>query len=376
MEKIYIYILEWEGADLKNGTMRYEKFKVIAGSEKEELNFYSTFFTGSNKFKKGEIYELSTPGDFVQDSSEIIQGINNGGHEFERVYSSLMIKELWEEKAENIERLSILEEDLKKKKEDVNKINQELSGKKGELTSLQSRFDSLQLEKRKGDEKISLLEKNIQTKEQEINRVNQELRNSETKTNQLQSQLTSLQTEKTKVENEWINPEKAQKLFKEQENLKKQLKTERKDKQFLIESLEELRSQELKGTMEAKLVERKKELDQLKVKIVEKLANSQSLLENFLEKQEDFDIALFDDVSQAGRAFLRVKDRLQDAKDKLIAKIGSEKVEELCKIQTEIGKLETSQRQWEKMEEQQKKEEQERFESFVGTPPATPRNGY
>ncbi|WP_147410427.1 hypothetical protein [endosymbiont GvMRE of Glomus versiforme] len=356
--------------------MRYEKFKVIAGSEKEELNFYSTFFTGSNKFKKGEIYELSTPGDFVQDSSEIIQGINNGGHEFERVYSSLMIKELWEEKAENIERLSILEEDLKKKKEDVNKINQELSGKKGELTSLQSRFDSLQLEKRKGDEKISLLEKNIQTKEQEINRVNQELRNSETKTNQLQSQLTSLQTEKTKVENEWINPEKAQKLFKEQENLKKQLKTERKDKQFLIESLEELRSQELKGTMEAKLVERKKELDQLKVKIVEKLANSQSLLENFLEKQEDFDIALFDDVSQAGRAFLRVKDRLQDAKDKLIAKIGSEKVEELCKIQTEIGKLETSQRQWEKMEEQQKKEEQERFESFVGTPPATPRNGY
>jgi len=64
-----------------------------------------------------------------------------------------------------------------------------------------------------------------------------------------------------------------------------------------------------------------------------------------LEKQEDFDLALFDDISQTSRPFLRAKDRLQDAKDKLVVKLGSEEIEELCKLQTEMGKLETSQKQ-------------------------------
>jgi len=79
---------------LKNGTTRYERFKVIAGSEKEGLDFYSTFFINGNKFKKGEVYQLSTSGNFVQDSSEIIQGTDRGGYEFEKVHPSLLIKEL------------------------------------------------------------------------------------------------------------------------------------------------------------------------------------------------------------------------------------------------------------------------------------------
>ena len=40
--------------------MPYEEFKVIIGSDKENLVFYSTFFDDevNAKFKKGEIYEL------------------------------------------------------------------------------------------------------------------------------------------------------------------------------------------------------------------------------------------------------------------------------------------------------------------------------
>jgi hypothetical protein len=74
--------------------MRYERFEVIAGSEKEELHFYSTFFMDNPKFKKGDIYELTISGDFIQDASEIIQGTEQGVSELERVFPSLMIKEL------------------------------------------------------------------------------------------------------------------------------------------------------------------------------------------------------------------------------------------------------------------------------------------
>jgi len=76
--------------------MPYEEFKVIVGSDKESLVFYSTFFDDEVNagFKKGEIYELSITGEFVQDSSEIIQGISEGGYEFEEISPSLVIKEL------------------------------------------------------------------------------------------------------------------------------------------------------------------------------------------------------------------------------------------------------------------------------------------
>src|SRR6266480_2417133 len=114
--------------------MNYENFKVVAGSEKGNLLFYSTFFVDDHKFKKGEFYQLSTPGNFVEDTSGtipgsfdasgIIQGIDNGGYEFEKVFPSLLIKELWEEKEENAEKLDISEGDLEKKKKEVNRINQ------------------------------------------------------------------------------------------------------------------------------------------------------------------------------------------------------------------------------------------------------------
>jgi len=45
-------ILEWENTELKDGTIPYEKFKVIVGSDKEKLLFYSTFFANNIKFKK------------------------------------------------------------------------------------------------------------------------------------------------------------------------------------------------------------------------------------------------------------------------------------------------------------------------------------
>lgn len=84
--------------------MRYEKFEVVTGSDQENLFFYSTFFVDNFKFKKGEFYQLSTPGNFVKDTSGsipgnfgdsgIIQGIDDGGYEFEKVVPALLIKEL------------------------------------------------------------------------------------------------------------------------------------------------------------------------------------------------------------------------------------------------------------------------------------------
>lgn len=97
-------ILEWENTELKDGTIPYEKFKVIVGSDKEKLLFYSTFFANNIKFKKGEIYQLFTLGNFVEDSlgnipgsfnaSGIIQSINGGEYEFEKITPSLFIKEI------------------------------------------------------------------------------------------------------------------------------------------------------------------------------------------------------------------------------------------------------------------------------------------
>jgi len=75
--------------------MPYEKFDVVVGSEKENLVFYSTFFDDDIRFKKGEIYELSTEGKFIESStSGIIQGVDNADYEFEKIAPSLLIKEL------------------------------------------------------------------------------------------------------------------------------------------------------------------------------------------------------------------------------------------------------------------------------------------
>ncbi|CAH1756741.1 9101_t:CDS:2 [Entrophospora sp. SA101] len=353
----------------ENGTsgtkLRYEKFGVIAGSEKEELKFYSTFFTGNNKFKKGEIYELSTPGNFVQDSAEIIQGVNSGGYEFEKVAPSLAIKELWEEKESNIEKLNALEEDLQEKKNNINRISEELISKKREFDDLQSRFNNLQIEKNKLKEEKEKISEELNSTKTSLQKKEEELVSSKGEATQLQNQAKLIQ-EKEDLSNQ---------AKKEKESLSEQFKKERRSKQLLIETLEDLRGQKLKETIEENLAEKKRELEKLETAIVEKLgSNQKSLLENFLEKQEDFDTALFDDVSQTSRSFLRAKEKLQDARVKLVAKVDSEEVEELCKIQSEIGKLEASQKQWEKMEDQQRKEEQEQYESYTETPPTPPKN--
>ncbi|MCE8168243.1 MAG: hypothetical protein I3275_06535 [Candidatus Moeniiplasma glomeromycotorum] len=359
-----IFILEWSSAELKDGTMRYEKFKVITGSNKENLNFYTTFFTGNTKFKKGEFYQLSTPGNFVQDSSEIIQGIDNGGYEFEKVYPSLLIKELWEEKIEKTGKIDLLEADLEKRKQEVNRINRELSDKKIEFNNLQSKFNNLQTEKTNRDEKISSLERSIQEKDKKIQEIKQKSENLETEKSQLKNQLTNLQDEKEKIENDWLSPDRKNEVFQEKENLSSQLKVERRKLKDLTELFEDLQIQQLNETIQGKLERKKDELKTLRVDAGEKLGESQkSLLETLLEKQEDFDLVLFENVDRSSRTFIRAQEKLQEVKDKLIAKLSSEEIEELCKMQTEIGKLESAQRQWEKMEDQ------EQYESYTNVPP-------
>ncbi|CAJ0760180.1 17242_t:CDS:2, partial [Entrophospora sp. SA101] len=192
----------------------------------------------------------------------------------------------------------------------------------------------------------------------------EELNSTKTSLQKKEEELVSSKGEATQLQNQAKLIQEKEDLSnqakKEKESLSEQFKKERRSKQLLIETLEDLRGQKLKETIEENLAEKKRELEKLETAIVEKLgSNQKSLLENFLEKQEDFDTALFDDVSQTSRSFLRAKEKLQDARVKLVAKVDSEEVEELCKIQSEIGKLEASQKQWEKMEDQQRKEEQE-----------------
>jgi len=192
--------------------MRYENFKVITGSEQENLLFYSTFFVDNFKFKKGEIYQLSTPGNFVEDTSGsipggfdasgIIQGIDNGGYEFEKVFPSLMIKELWEEKEENAKKFNFSEKDLEQKIKDVSKTNQELLTVKNELSNLQNKFSNLQLEKAEKVSELNQTKENLKKKEEDAEEKRQKLVNSEEKVKQLQNQLNNLQSEKDKMEKE------------------------------------------------------------------------------------------------------------------------------------------------------------------------------
>jgi len=212
-----IFILEWESAELKDRTMRYENFKVITGSEKGNLLFYSTFFVDEFKFKKGEVYQLSTPGNFVEDTSGaipgsfdasgIIQGIDNGSYEFEKVAPVLLIKELWEEKEEKAKKLNSTEKDLEQKKKDATKINQELLSVRKELSDLQNKFSNLQLEKDERVSELSQIKENLKNKEKEAEEKRQKLVNSEEKVKQLEKQLANLQSEKDNMESEWVSPE-------------------------------------------------------------------------------------------------------------------------------------------------------------------------
>ncbi|CAI2184346.1 78_t:CDS:2 [Funneliformis geosporum] len=124
--------------------MRYEKFKVVVGSSKEYLLFYSTFFVDNNFQKKGEIYELVTPGNFVEDSTGIIQGIDNGA-----------------------------EKDLREKKEYVDKLSQETKSAKNETAELKKNFNILQDKKEKDDQKIKLLEEELARKKEAVEKENQ-----------------------------------------------------------------------------------------------------------------------------------------------------------------------------------------------------------
>jgi len=146
---------------------------------------------------------------------------------------------------------------------------------------------------------------------------------------------------------QWVSPEEKKRLAQEKENLGSQLKTERRRKQELVNLLEDLRSQQLKETIQTKLETLRGKREELKFEVGKKLGDGQRfLLDSLLDKQEGFDLEIFDkNVDRTSRAFLRAQDKLQEIKDKLLAKLNSEEIEELCKIQTEISKLESSQSQ-------------------------------
>jgi len=123
------------------------------------------------------------------------------------------------------------------------------------------------------------------------------------------------------------------------------LKKARREIQKLTELIEEMNSQGLEDNIQKRLETKKKEQKMLKLAAESKLGNQAYLLENLLEKQENFDLAVFEDVKQSSKTFGRAQDKLQEAKDKLIYKLSAEEIEELCQTQTEIIKLEIQQKQ-------------------------------
>jgi len=309
------FILEWESAELKqNNTC--EKFKVVVGEGEENLLFYSTFFADNIKFKKGDIYRLSTSGNFVKDG-EVIQKID-GEEQHRKITPSLLIKEFWEESRKTSEKLNLSEEDLNKKKEDVDKLNQELADTKKELSDLQVKFNETQ-------------------------------------------------TEKTKIENERMTPERQKRLLKEQEILKKELEDEKNKKQDLINQLEEIQEQSWRESIQERLKEEKNKLSQLKISISDKLEIDQKVvLETLLVIQEQFDNLIFEGVDQ--RICSPMKSQLQSTKEKLVdknEKLSEEEMEVLCKTRTEIIKLEFQQKQWDKLEKLQEQEQQ--FKGYFET---------
>jgi len=174
------------------------------------LLFYSTFFVDNHKFKRGEVYQLTTPGNFVEDTSGvipgsfdasgIIQGIDDGGYEFEKVYPTLLIKEIWEEKEENFGKWNLSEKDLEQKRKDATKTNQELSEVRREFSELQNKFSNLQLEKNERVKELNSTKENLKIEKEDNEKNKKELVNSEKKVEQLQNQLRNLQKEKDDME--------------------------------------------------------------------------------------------------------------------------------------------------------------------------------
>jgi hypothetical protein len=95
------------------------------------------------------------------------------------------------------------------------------------------------------------------------------------------------------------------------------------------------------------LKEERNKRDQLKTSMVNKLDSSQGVfLDTLLVIQEQFDNLIFEGVDQ--RICSPMKNQLQQTKDKLVNEnknLSLDEIEELCKMQTEIIKLETQQKQ-------------------------------
>ncbi|MDR1670263.1 MAG: hypothetical protein LBR43_00870 [Spiroplasmataceae bacterium] len=344
-------ILEWEGTELKGDSLTCERFKTISGEKEAHLLFSSSFFAkNDNKFKKGDIYRFSTSGIFVKDGG-VIQKID-GEYEFQKITSSLFIKELWEEKNKLIEKLSLSEEDLKKKKEDVGKVNQKWLDSERSISNLQEKLNNLQSEKESSIEEINFLKEDLKRKLKDVENSNQNLIVAKEEFSSLQVKFSEIQFEKIKIENERMTPERQKYLLQEKEDLQKELDSEKNKKQTLTNRLEEIQDRTWKENIQARLKEEKERLNQAKISFSNKLEiNQKAFLETLLIIQEQFDNLIFEDVDP--RICSPMKNQLQQTKDKLISEnkeISLEEIEDICKMKSEIIKLEFQQKQWDKLE--------------------------
>ncbi|MCE8158878.1 MAG: hypothetical protein I3270_00095 [Candidatus Moeniiplasma glomeromycotorum] len=366
-----IFILEWESAELKDQTMRCENFKVITGSEKENLLFYSTFFS-ENNFKKGEIYQLVTPGNFVEDTSGnipgsfnasgIIQGIDSGGYEFEKFPTALLIRELSEEKQKKTREIELAEKDLVEKKKLVERVNNDLLNAEEKSIQLRKQLDNLRSEKEERDRKIIDLEGELKKEKAEVEKANQKLVEEKSNFFDLQEKFKKLQFEKNEIENSWVNPERQEEDKKKIEGLKSESKIKDSRERKLTNELEEIKSREWRVVIEKKLGEKEKNLNQLKLAADSKLESSQKLfLEMLLVTQEQINGLVFEGVDP--KICLPMKNQLQQHRGKLIPKLDEKEIDALCLAKTEVVKLQSQLSQWDKLEKIQLQEE------YIEVPP-------
>ena len=227
----------------------------------------------------------------------------------------------------------MLEEDIERRKKDVDKINKSWLNAREEVTELKKQLKDLRFEKEEITQRLNKLENELRIEKEETK-----------KTVQLEEQLKELQLEKNKIENEWATPESHEKALREKETLKDQLKTERKNKQSLTIKLEKVINQKLNETIQTKLKDAKGEQEQLRIRVNGRLdAAQQVYLKMLLASQGHLDGLIFGGAEERFQA--PIKNQLQSAKEELITKVSTEEIEKLCEMQTEITKLEEQRKQ-------------------------------
>ncbi|KLL02755.1 MAG: hypothetical protein MRECE_47c004 [Mycoplasmataceae bacterium CE_OT135] len=162
-------ILQWEGVDIDNNSC--EVFSVVAGSKEETLSFSPTFFanlTYQSSFQKDKIYKLTYTGELKQNPYKVIQGTTGGNFAIEDITNTQFIKEIWEEKEQAKEKITLLEKQQEQDRKKITAFEKQLQVKEAENNLLHQQLKQIQKQN---------ISEQIKTKQKEITQLEQQLNN-------------------------------------------------------------------------------------------------------------------------------------------------------------------------------------------------------